>query len=79
MTVSTCGIISTPGALICIFIINKWGRKKTIIAFQLLTALCFLLILIIPKDVFLNDWPRLFCAGIGFAGMAVGKIIISYI
>ncbi|KAM3964985.1 organic cation transporter protein-like [Aphomia sociella] len=70
MTVALSGIISTPGAILCVIIVTKAGRKTTVWIFQLMTALCFVFILFTPKDKFANDWPRLLFAGVGFAGLA---------
>lgn len=73
MAVATTGIISTLGGLTCIFIISKVGRKTTVGIYQSVTASCFVLILLIPRGSYVNDWPRLLFAGIGFAGMAVSQ------
>ncbi|KAL4702577.1 hypothetical protein ACJJTC_002198 [Scirpophaga incertulas] len=71
LTVGISGIIYVPGGLICLLIIPKVGRRPTVWIFQVLTALCFLLIVFeSPKNVFVNDWPRLSFAGIGFGGLA---------
>ncbi|XP_049703633.2 organic cation transporter protein [Helicoverpa armigera] len=78
MAVATTGIISTLGGLTCIFIISKVGRKTTVGIYQSVTASCFVLILLIPRGSYVNDWPRLLFAGIGFAGMA-GTIPALYL
>lgn len=71
MAVSVTGVLSAFGGAFCVLIITRVGRKTTIWIFQVITAVCFIFLLIIPKDMVVNDWPRLLCAGIGFAGMAV--------
>lgn len=73
VAVALTGIISTVGGLTCVFIITKVGRKTTVGIYQLITALCFVFILMIPRNRYSNDWPRLLFAGIGFAGMAVSR------
>ncbi|KAJ8716716.1 hypothetical protein PYW07_003343 [Mythimna separata] len=78
IAVSLTGIISTFGGLTCIFIITKVGRKTTVAIYQIVTALCFVLILMTPRGMYLNDFPRLLFAGIGFAGMA-GTIPALYL
>lgn len=80
MTVAISGLISTPGALLCVFIITRFGRKTTIGTLQVLTGLCFVFILMIPKNSASksNDWLLLVCAGIGMAGMAVSISLISW-
>ncbi|XP_045450003.1 organic cation transporter protein-like [Melitaea cinxia] len=70
LTVALSGIIFVAGGITCIFIITKVGRKITIWIYQIITAFCFIFILIIPKNRFKNDWPRLLSAGSGFAGLA---------
>lgn len=71
LTVALTGIISTPGPIICVFIITRVGRRTTVWIFQFLTGMCFVALLMIPRDVYPQDWPRLLFAGIGFASMAV--------
>ncbi|KAG6453461.1 hypothetical protein O3G_MSEX008148 [Manduca sexta] len=73
VAVSWTGIISTLGAITCVFIVTKMGRKTTVGIYQLITAICFIMLLVVPKDSFANNWPRLLFAGIGFAGMAVSR------
>lgn len=71
MAVALSGIISAIGAMSSAFVITKTGRKTTVGIYQLLTAICFVMLLVVPKDLYVNNWPRLLFAGIGFAGMAV--------
>ncbi|XP_030027849.2 organic cation transporter protein [Manduca sexta] len=78
VAVSWTGIISTLGAITCVFIVTKMGRKTTVGIYQLITAICFIMLLVVPKDLFANNWPRLLFAGIGFAGMA-GSIPALYL
>ncbi|CAK1555155.1 unnamed protein product [Leptosia nina] len=68
--ISLTGLISLPGCLLCLLIITKFGRKTTVCVFQMISSICFVLILLIPKEMFTNDWPRLLVAGIGFAGLS---------
>ncbi|XP_039755231.1 organic cation transporter protein-like [Pararge aegeria] len=70
LTVAISGVISVTGGLFCLFIVTKVGRKTTVWIFQIVTALCFVFILVIRKDAFTNDWPRLLFAGLGFAGLS---------
>lgn len=71
LAVALSGIISAIGAMSSAFVITKTGRKTTVGIYQLLTAICFVMLLVVPKDLYVNNWPRLLFAGIGFAGMAV--------
>lgn len=77
MTVALTGIISTPGPIVCVFIITRVGRKTTVWIFQFLTGLCFIALLMTPRGEYSNDWPRLLYAGIGFASMAVSQQTIT--
>lgn len=70
-TVAIIGIISSMGPIVCIFIIAKVGRKTTVRIFQFITGSCFVLLLMIPRNVFRQDWPRVLSAGVGMAGMSV--------
>ncbi|XP_063381865.1 solute carrier family 22 member 6-like [Cydia fagiglandana] len=78
LSVMLTGLISSIGPIICVFVIMKMGRKLTLAIFELLTALCFVFIILIPRDVFPNDWPRLIFAGIGFGGLA-GTVPVLYL
>ncbi|XP_061714196.1 solute carrier family 22 member 6-like isoform X2 [Cydia pomonella] len=78
LSVMLSGLISSIGPIICVFVIMKMGRKTTLAIFEGLTALCFVFILLIPRDVFTKDWPRLVFAGIGFGGMA-GTVPVLYL
>lgn len=73
LTVAISGLISVFGGIACLLIVTKLARKPTVWVFQTITAFCFVFIFIIPKGVFVNDWPRLLCAGLGFAGLAVSR------
>ncbi|XP_022122124.2 organic cation transporter protein [Pieris rapae] len=70
LAIMLSGLISIPGCLLCLIIITRFGRKTTVWVFQIISSFCFLIILLIPKEVFTNDWPRLLVAGIGFAGLS---------
>lgn len=72
--VSVGGLIAIPGTLLCVVIIKKFGRRLTTTCSQLLTALCFFIIMSIPKGVFTQDWPRIAFAGFGIIGMSVSFV-----
>ncbi|XP_063362844.1 organic cation transporter protein-like [Cydia amplana] len=78
LSVMLSGLISSIGPITCVFVIMKMGRKTTLAIFEGLTALCFIFIILIPRDVFTSDWPRLVFAGIGFGGMA-GTVPLLYL
>lgn len=77
LTVGLSGLIAIPGTLLCVFVVGRCGRRWTIGCSQLLTALCFLAILGVPKGVFAQDWPRVLFAGLGVVGMSVRNIHIN--
>ncbi|CAG4930720.1 unnamed protein product [Colias eurytheme] len=64
------GLIALPGCMLCLCIIMRYGRKTTVWIFQIITSICFLIILFIPKEMYAEDWPRLIVAGIGFASLS---------
>ncbi|XP_064072374.1 organic cation transporter protein-like [Vanessa tameamea] len=70
LAVAMSGFIYIAGGLTCILIITKAGRKTTIYIYQVISSLCFFFIILIPRDYYANDWPRLLFAGLGFAGLA---------
>ncbi|XP_063534938.1 organic cation transporter protein-like [Cydia strobilella] len=78
LSVMLSGLISSIGPIICVLVIMKMGRKTTLAIFEGFTALCFVFIIVIPRDVFTSDWPRLVFAGIGFGGMA-GTVPVLYL
>ncbi|KAG5876528.1 hypothetical protein JTB14_033724 [Gonioctena quinquepunctata] len=70
-TVAVSGFIALPGTISCIFLVGKCGRRWTIATAHLLTAVCFLTIIFIPRSVFVHDWPRVVFAGIGVVGISI--------
>lgn len=70
-TVAVGGLVSVPGTLFCVYLVQKCGRKIPLICAHILTAICFFLILTVPKGVFINDWPRVAFAGLGVIGLSV--------
>ncbi|KAJ2951208.1 hypothetical protein O0L34_g5601 [Tuta absoluta] len=69
VTVAVTGALSAPGPIVCVFVVAAFGRKTTIWFFQFMTATCFVIMIILPKESG-NDWPRITIAGVGFAAMA---------
>lgn len=53
-----------PGAIVSLFVALHASRKKTIVAGQLITGICFLLFYAFPKGVYVNDWPRIVLSSI---------------
>lgn len=69
--VSAGGVIAVPGTLLCVMVVEKSGRRVSIAFASLFTALCFVLILIIPHGMFREDWLKISLAGCGVIGMSV--------
>lgn len=57
------GLITIPGAIFCILIVERMGRKWTVACSQILTSVALVLILFIPLNTFIWDWPRIVLAG----------------
>ncbi|XP_019866221.2 organic cation transporter protein isoform X2 [Aethina tumida] len=71
MTVALGGLIALPGTFLCIYILSVCGRRITIAGGFTCTGLCFLAILGVPKGMFIHDWPRMACAGLGIMGLSI--------
>ncbi|KAK9693113.1 Sugar transporter [Popillia japonica] len=63
LNVSLGGLTAIPAAILCIFIVQKVGRKLAIACSQLITSLCLIIIYFIPLNTFFWDWPRIMFAG----------------
>lgn len=65
------GIVVIPGVFISLIMAYYFGRKTSIVVFEIITALCFWLILAVPKGAYVHDWPRVLLASMGIIGMSV--------
>ncbi|GJQ74600.1 hypothetical protein Trydic_g21458 [Trypoxylus dichotomus] len=63
LNVTLGGLVTIPGAILCILIIQKVGRKWTIACSQVLTSFCLIIIYFIPLNAYVWDWPRIIFAG----------------
>lgn len=68
-----------PGTFLCVYLVGKCGRKVTIAGSHVLTAMCFLAILAVPKGHFPHDWPRVAAAAVGIVALSVSTIYPHYI
>lgn len=68
INVAISGLIQIPGNIIIIFIMNKYGRKWTLIVTYLICAISCLLITVIPREPI---WPTSVLASIGMMGISL--------
>ncbi|CAH1118752.1 unnamed protein product [Phaedon cochleariae] len=71
LTVATSGLIAVPGALLCILLVGRAGRRATLAGSHLFTACCFLAVIAVPKGQYSHDWPRVVLAGCGITGISI--------
>lgn len=64
------GLLQIPGSFVCIYLMNKIGRKRTFIVGNLLSSLSCFLILVVPEN---TEWGYTILGGLGifFNGIAV--------
>lgn len=74
VTVAAGGFSSIPGIILCIWIVDKYGRKKSLIATSIITALALLSLLPLPKGAFPHDWPRIVLAAVALVAISVSSI-----
>ncbi|KAF5272906.1 hypothetical protein FQA39_LY07672 [Lamprigera yunnana] len=65
------GLIIIPGALLCVLIVTRCGRRQSIGAACLFVAVCFFGICGFPINQYKNDWPRILLAVNGLLGMSI--------
>ncbi|XP_018320845.1 solute carrier family 22 member 3-like isoform X2 [Agrilus planipennis] len=71
LSVIASGALAVPGTIMCIFIIRKTGRKKTIIFANILTTVSTAAIAFFPKGEYTADWPRLILSALVFTGISM--------
>lgn len=74
LAVALGGVIAAPGTILCVVVVKRCGRRISIAFANIFTAICFLLILTVPKGHFPQDWPRITLAGCGVVGMSVREL-----
>lgn len=65
------GLLCIPGQMICLYMISRFGRRKTIAFWTAISAVCFLSIIFYPKGMYPYDWQRMSFAGIAIIGLSV--------
>ncbi|CAH1137884.1 unnamed protein product [Phyllotreta striolata] len=71
LTVSTSGFVALPGTIACIILVEKCGRRWTIMAANLLVAISLLTIIVVPKGTYNFDWPRVTLSAICIVGLSI--------
>ncbi|XP_067000200.2 organic cation transporter protein [Anabrus simplex] len=67
INVAVSGVIEIPGALLCIYWMDRFGRRPTLLSGQLLAAAACLLLIAVPSDL---TWPTVTLAAVGILGMS---------
>lgn len=65
------GLVTIPGTLLCIFFVNKLGRKKTIISSCVIYGFSCMMVATVPSGAYSHDWPKIFFAGISLTAMSI--------
>ncbi|PNF38331.1 Organic cation transporter protein [Cryptotermes secundus] len=68
INVAISGLISLPGMSSCIYLMGRFGRKRTILSSLMLAAVSCLLIMAVPQT---PEWPKATLAALGIFGMSV--------
>ncbi|CAO1305326.1 unnamed protein product [Diamesa hyperborea] len=66
--VAMSAVLELPGTVVCVFLLKYWGRKKTLMASNLLTGVAMLTIAIVPPE---NTDMIVVLASIGIVGMCI--------
>lgn len=68
INVAISGLIELPGMSLCIYLMGRFGRKRTLFSSQLLAAVSCLLIIAVPHE---PEWPQVVLAALGIVGMSI--------
>ncbi|XP_071445792.1 organic cation transporter protein-like [Hetaerina americana] len=71
ITIVISSLSSVPGTLACVYIVERFGRRTSIIAAQMVTGAATLLIVAFPIGEYYADWPRISLVVIGTMGTSV--------
>ncbi|KAL0276166.1 UNVERIFIED_CONTAM: hypothetical protein PYX00_003790 [Menopon gallinae] len=69
LNVAISGLIELPGALTCTFLMERYGRRLTVMGSNLLSGVACLLIMAVPEGG--SHWPRVVLAALGMVGTSV--------
>lgn len=53
VNVASSGLIELPGAFLCIYLMEKYGRRNTLLSANLVTAVACILITFLPQSEFI--------------------------
>lgn len=65
------GLITIPGTLLCIYVVKRFGRRKTILLSGILYGVSCMLVGAVPSGHFPHEWPKIVFAGIALVSMSV--------
>lgn len=55
VNVASSGLIELPGAFLCIYLLEKFGRRNTLLSANLVTAMACILITFLPQSELFDD------------------------
>lgn len=64
------GLIEMPGSVCCYYFMDKFGRRYTLAAAQMVAGISCLSILAVPEG-YNSDWPKVILSAIGIVGMSL--------
>ncbi|RZF46368.1 hypothetical protein LSTR_LSTR011152 [Laodelphax striatellus] len=72
VNVALSGLLGgVPGPLASLLIVQKFGRKRTIVLSLACAGIAAILIAIVPVGVYTNDWPRRLLLVVSVTGMSI--------
>lgn len=69
VNVASSGLIELPGAFLCIYLMERFGRRNTLLSANLITAMACILITFLPQSEYLRT----------VLSMAVGRSVSLYL
>lgn len=77
VNVASSGLIELPGAFLCIYLMEKFGRRNTLLSANLITAVACILITFLPQSEFqlLPLFPSSAAPGTYFGGGAKNPFV----
>ncbi|KAL0276169.1 UNVERIFIED_CONTAM: hypothetical protein PYX00_003792 [Menopon gallinae] len=65
------GLVTIPGTLLCIYVVKRFGRRKTIILSGIVYGITCMLVGAVPAGRFPHEWPKIVFAGIALVSMSI--------
>ncbi|XP_027839261.1 organic cation transporter protein isoform X1 [Aphis gossypii] len=70
INVASSGLIELPGAFLCIYLMEKFGRRNTLLSANLVTALACILITFLPQNSEVEHY-KFILASLGIVGSSI--------